>query len=146
VDYIENLIQHYDDTPAPPGAGSLLTGADPALPERWQGERRSLTMPRDHRAMVEAWKEGERLVARHPVMSLQHAARDARRLEADLRTTGDLDAAPPLEWRRVLDCCYICGIRGWSNVRRNALGDGDRRPLIKRGLRYKLASDGTVLY
>lgn len=143
---IEALALAQTDEPLPGGYASLANGGDPLLPERWQGERRSLTMERGWIAIGTSWREGERFSGTtHPVLAVRHAASDAKRLCADLeRIHKGLDAISDIEWRRILDSAFVCGIKGWSNLHRNTLGDGEWRPLIPKRSRYKLSSKGTL--
>lgn len=98
--------------------------------------------------MIASWHEGERFSGtRHPVLTVRHATVDAKRLAADIiRINGSADAVDALEWRRIVDTCFICGIKGYSNLHRNTLGDGEWKPMIQRGKRYKLGSSGGVIY
>lgn len=144
---LEALAAAQTDEPLPGGYASLANGGDPLLPERWQGERASLTMPRDWIAIGTSWREGEKFSGTvHPVLAVRHTAIDAKRLAADLaRMHGNLEAISAIEWRRILDCAFVCGIKGWSNLHRNTLGDGEWRPLIPKRSRYKLSSKGTLV-
>ena len=146
TEYIDLLSSSYNPEPLSTKFSSLISGGDPLLPERWQGTRNSLSLGRTKQAIEMSWVEGMGFAPQvHSVLTRQHMRLDAGRLLADIKHTHP-EGMEPLEWRRILDTSFICGIKGWSNLRRNALGDGSWRPLIRKGVRFKMDSKGGVLY